>query len=152
MKKPSSTTGKRKYSESSYRISQNSLHYNTEMNETFAEEQSTINLSKIIDKKTIINYEEELVMFIYYYLLEIIIDDYKVVPSEIKIEEANDECYYEEGNIAKDFYDIDVDELKASDIIYVNNSKVVYSKSHLKNSKQRHSYSKGKLYGNLFHF
>lgn len=154
---------KRKYNESSYGISDNNFSYG-DVTETFGEQQSTNTIGKMCEEdnvmmmeeeevdetKKIINYEDELVMFIYYYLIEIIIDNYKVIPSTIKIDVVDDVSYEDEGNvIINDFYNIDLTELKMSDILYVRDSKVIYSKLNVKKGQSKQRYSKVSFNNNV---
>lgn len=107
--------------------------------------------SKIIlrESKKKLNYEEELVLFIYYYLLEIIIDDYKVISPQTKGAEE-EECTTDE-EIIKNFYDLDVNELKNAELLYVSDTKVAYSKQSIKkasfssNKSNKHSLLIGSL-------
>lgn len=93
--------------------------------QTEQESQVSIPSSTVTVEKKSINYEEELVLYLFNHLLDIIVEDHITVkpeekPIEMKIEE--DEV------LSKNFWEIDREELRTSQIIFVEGSKISMSK------------------------
>lgn len=110
--------------------------------ESFNEEQS---IEAFQEATKITNYQEEMILSIYYSLLEIIIDEYVVIQTE-PIEDAEEaEEFLEEEMIVKDFYNLKSSELKDVNVLYVNDSKVTMSKQSIKHP----SSMKGIRFGNF---
>lgn len=82
--------------------------------------------SESLPEKQVVDYQEELVLSMYYSLLNLIIDEIVVFPPEVTsgAGESGDE---EEECVIKDFYNLRMDELRDLDVLYVNDSKVVLS-------------------------
>lgn len=95
------------------------------------ESQSSYPSSNVTVERKATNYEEELVLYLFYHLLDIIVEDHITIKTE---ENPIDSKEDEDEILNKNFWEIDREELRTSQIIFVEGSKILMSKKKRKES------------------